>query len=132
MGLGWISFDFREVGLASSIGFRGREPEVMSSDFGENGNLVWNFKNDLGRVGEEAHQAALEEVVGLMERLLKRYFNPDLLAKFTLVCVPASSKEKTVGRFRNFAEGLCQRTGMADGFDFVEVTWGEAGGGPCG
>ncbi len=83
---------------------------------------VWNFKNDPNKTSESAHQQALNRVIPAFEELLKKTFGSDILKYLTLVCIPASTQEKSERRYREFSDCLCHNTGMTNAFPYIQVT----------
>ena len=83
--------------------------------------IVWYFKNDPEKTPEAAHKRVLDRVVPQFANLLKTTFGEEALKYLTLVCIPASSKEKNDSRYKEFSERLCQETGIENAFPFVEV-----------
>lgn len=82
---------------------------------------VWNFKNTPGKTSEEDHQEALEEVIPRIKEILVNTFQDINLQYLTLVCIPASTAEKTFGRYKEFSERLCNITGMINAYDYITV-----------
>lgn len=82
---------------------------------------VWNFKNTPGKTSEEDHQEALEEVIPRIKELLLNTFGNTCLQNLTLVCIPASTAEKTFARYKEFSDRLCNITGIINAYDYITV-----------
>ena len=82
---------------------------------------VWYFKNDPEKTSKEAHKRVLERIIPQFVDLLKNTFEEETLKYLTLVCIPASTKEKNDARYKEFSERLCQETGIENAFPFVQV-----------
>lgn len=72
---------------------------------------VWKFK--------DGDQATTAEVAQWVARTLDEKM-PDL-DSCTLVCIPASSEEKTQARYEQFAKDVCKATGMANAYKHIKV-----------
>lgn len=83
---------------------------------------VWNFKNTPGKTEEDDHQEALNEVIPRIKSELCSTFGESSLKYLTLVCIPASSAEKTESRYEEFSERLCDETGMENAYSHMSVT----------
>lgn len=99
----------------------------MSCDFEANKRewedrwTVWNFKNTLGKTSEEDHQEALSDVIPRINNILTTTFGKKYLKYLTLVCIPASTVEKTSARYKEFSERLCKETGMINAYNYTTV-----------
>lgn len=82
---------------------------------------VWNFKNTPGKTEAYAHEEALDTVIPEIEERLVDTFGSSLLKKLTLVCIPASSAEKTKARYAEFSRRLCRITGMINAYEHMNV-----------
>ena len=71
--------------------------------------IIWGFKD--GRV----------TVDGIVSLKLKSIFEYGR-KKFTFVCIPASTQEKTNRRYNYFMNRVCEQTGMANGYNYVRIT----------
>lgn len=80
---------------------------------------VWNFKNTPGKTSEEDHQEALDDVIPRIKEILITTFGETYLRSLTLVCIPASTAEKTDARFNEFSKRLCNETGMINAYDYM-------------
>ena len=69
--------------------------------------LVWNFKNTPGKTSTSAHTDALNNVVPRLKKLLINTFGLHNLKELVLVCIPASSQQKTSLRYKEFSQMLC-------------------------
>ena len=83
-------------------------------------NLVWNFKNDVNRIPAFRHEAALNVLLPKFELVLRKTFGSEL-SDITLVCIPASSKQKNIDRYEEFSRRLCEATGMANAYPHIRV-----------
>lgn len=81
---------------------------------------VWNFKNTPGKTSFSDHQNALDTVIPRLRNKLFDTFGTKL-NKLTLVCIPASTQEKTLARYEKFSRLLCSETGMENSFDKISV-----------
>ena len=84
--------------------------------------LVWNFKNTPGKTSTSAHTDALNNVVPRLKKLLINTFGLHNLKELVLVCIPASSQQKTSLRYKEFSQMLCSETGMTSAYDKMTVT----------
>lgn len=69
--------------------------------------VVWHFKNTPGKTTARDYNRALDYVIPKIKSKLNACFGVGSLKYLTLVCIPASSVEKTKARFENFSEKLC-------------------------
>lgn len=83
--------------------------------------LVWNFKNTPDKTSEEDHLSAVDKVVERLSSLLFKTFGEENLKYFTLVCIPASSQEKTNLRYEDFSRMICSKTGLISSFYKIRV-----------
>jgi small subunit ribosomal protein S1 len=81
---------------------------------------IWNFKNTPGKTTPAKHEEALSEVIPRVKKQLENTFGHSLNS-LTLVCIPASSSEKTSARYEDFSIRLCERTGMSNAYDYMTV-----------
>lgn len=79
-----------------------------------NRSFVWGFKD-----GKDYYQSKAIEMVSefINDSGLKRYAN-----KLALVCSPASNNISNSSRFRFFSEEVCNKTGIVNGFDHINLT----------
>lgn len=82
---------------------------------------VWNFKNTPGKTSLEDHEEALDKVIPEIKEKLVSTFGFDCLRNITLVCIPASSQQKTVARYEDFSRRLCNETGMTNAYHHMNV-----------
>lgn len=82
---------------------------------------VWNFKNTPGKICEEDHQEALKKVLPRLKDILLNTFGDKYLQNLTFVCIPASTVEKTIARYKEFSKTLCNITGMINAYDYITV-----------
>ena len=82
---------------------------------------VWNFKNTPGKTSSADHESALRLVLPQIKTKLVSTFGTSNLRKLTLVCIPASSAEKTRARYKDFSQRICRETGMTNAFDYLQV-----------
>lgn len=83
--------------------------------------LVWNFKNTPGKTTIQNHNNALNLVIWRVKNLLITTFGQSSLKYITLVCIPASSADKTKARYEEFSKRLCDETGMSNAYYHMEV-----------
>lgn len=84
--------------------------------------IVWNFKNDPNRhIQAREHDYAVNYVIKELNGLLSKTFSSTDLSKLTLVCIPASTQEKTESRYKEFCKKMCDVTGMINSYDKIEV-----------
>ena len=86
---------------------------------------VWNFKNTPGKTTLNQHQSALNIVIPSLIQLLNNSFGQKI-GKLTLVCIPASSEEKTRLRYEQFSQLICSATGMQNAYHYITIR-GERG-----
>ena len=87
--------------------------------------LIWNFKNTPGKTTPSQHQSALNSIIPSLVQLLRKTFG-EKLDMLTLVCIPASSKEKTRLRYEQFSQIICSETGMQNAYQYITIQ-GERG-----
>ena len=83
--------------------------------------LVWNFKNTPGKTDASEHTTTLDLVVPRMKSILISAFGEQLLKNLTLVCIPASTAEKTELRYAEFSRRICAETGMMNSYNRITV-----------
>lgn len=88
-------------------------------------NLIWDFKANPNRPQSEAeikrrHDRATNEIIPEIKRVLSRYFG-NQKTKLTFVCIPSSKKIVTERRYKDFAEIICNETGMTNGYYHVHI-----------
>jgi len=86
----------------------------LSKEQISNRSFVWGFKD-----GKDYYQSKAIEMVSefINSSGLKRYAN-----KLVLVCSPASNNISNANRFRFFSEEVCNKTGIDNGFDHINLT----------
>ena len=82
---------------------------------------VWNFKNTQGKTLSSNHDRVLNNVIPQIKAKLQGTFGNYLLTRITLVCIPASSEEKTRARYEEFSTRLCSETGMINAYNHMHV-----------
>ena len=82
---------------------------------------VWNFKNTPGKTTPARHKRALDTVIPQIKSKLVSTFGMSSLEHLTLVCIPASSAEKTQARYEEFSQRLCRETGMINAYEHMWV-----------
>ncbi|MBO4658911.1 MAG: phosphoribosyltransferase [Prevotella sp.] len=92
----------------------------LSAEEWDNREMIYNFKNNSELTDPISHQQALEKAIGLFIPMLKTTFG-EQLHQLTLVCIPASTAEKTKARFEDFARIVTEETGMENGYHHVQV-----------
>lgn len=96
-----------------------------SSDEWDIRKLIWNFKANPNRPTPMSeikmlHEESMQRVLPDLIKCLTQYFGSNL-KKLTLVCIPSSKKEVTERRYKQFSEILTSNTGMANGYDYIQV-----------
>jgi len=92
-----------------------------TEDEWDNRNIIWAFKNNPDRSSTRiSYTEALEKVIDYATTVLTKDFGEDL-EKLTLVCITASTKEKTERRFKQFAEKLCSKTKMLNSYSRINI-----------
>lgn len=89
-------------------------------------NLIWDFKANPNKPMSPSeillhHERAMMTIIPKVEKCLGIFFGSEV-RKLTLVCIPSSKQEVTERRYKEFSRLLSQRTGMANGFDYITVT----------
>ena len=92
----------------------------LSNEEWDNREMIHNFKNNSELTDPISHLNAMNKAIELFVTLLQDSFG-DLLPQLTLVCIPASTAEKTAARFEEFARLVCEKTGMANGYAHIPV-----------
>lgn len=87
--------------------------------------LVWDFKNTPGKTLGPNHERALKCVIPMLSKLLLDTFGHDI-KDVVLVCIPASSQQKTELRYKDFSRLLCSQTGMISAYDKMTVKDGNS------
>lgn len=87
--------------------------------------LIWDFKanpNKPTTLGEiiKLHESATEKILPNLIHSLKFFFGSQLNL-LTLVCIPASKKEITERRYKNFSDKLSIETCMKNGYKYIHV-----------
>lgn len=84
-------------------------------------HTVWHFKNDPSRgVSRFDHDYALDQVVGLVKKTINSAFGAKA-EYLTLVCLTASTQQKTELRFKKFAERICSDLKMSNAYPHIKV-----------
>jgi len=83
--------------------------------------LVWNFKNTPGKTSTSDHKNALNKIIPMLKQKLMSTFGEDRLKHLTLVCIPASSQDKTQARYEEFSNRLCSELGMTNAYPHIRV-----------
>lgn len=89
-------------------------------------NMIWDFKaNPHKPMSIETimrlHKDAVSEIVDDMEKCLNHFFGEDT-KYLTLVCVPSSQAVINQRRYEDFAQLMCSRTQMENGYSHIRVT----------
>lgn len=87
------------------------DKSVISNESNMFREYVWQFKNG---TNESVTQDAIKVVSDCINQ---EFTNVD---DTIFVCIPASNHEKTTLRFKNFSAGVCQKTGLIDGFGHIQ------------
>ncbi len=84
-------------------------------------HTVWDFKNDIGKnVSMSANAVARNKVVQLVESTIRSTFGTKT-KYLTLVCLTASTQNKTERRFREFSERVCRDLNMTNAYPHIRV-----------
>ncbi len=84
--------------------------------------IIWNFKNDPDKsISSMQHEYALNCVIPQIWQRLCDTFGEEYLQFLTLVCLPASTKEKNAARYDEFSKWLCEKTGMENAYNHVHI-----------
>ena len=84
---------------------------------------VWDFKNDPDRdISLIDHVNALDKVIPQIKKKLTDTFGEKYLQFISLVCIPASTKERNELRYDTFSRRLCKLTGMENAFKHITIT----------
>lgn len=81
--------------------------------------LVWGFKGDPSKITMEEHEKALSEVIKCATTSLGCTFGYDIKKEITLCCVPSSTHDSYVTRYKHFSHIICEKLNMIDGFDLI-------------
>ena len=89
-------------------------------------NMIWDFKaNPHKPMSIETimrlHKDAVREIVDDMEKCLNHFFGEDT-KYLTLVCVPSSQAVINQRRYEDFAQLMCSRTQMENGYSHIRLT----------
>ena len=82
--------------------------------------MIYNFKNNSELTDPISHRQAMQKAIGMLVPVLEKTFG-ELLRELTLVCIPASTAEKTAARFEEFSSLITAQTGMENGYPHVNV-----------
>ena len=92
----------------------------LSNEEWDNREMIFNFKNNSELTDPISHQKAMTKAIQLLTVLLEETFGT-LLPHLTLACIPASTTEKTVARFKDFAQLVTEATGMDNGYEHIHI-----------
>jgi hypothetical protein len=92
----------------------------LSPEEWDNREMIYNFKNNSELTDPISHRQAMTKAIELLLPLLERTFG-DRLPLLTLVCIPASTAEKTAARFDEFSQQVCTSTGMGNAYSHIHV-----------
>ena len=92
-----------------------------TEDEWENRWLVWDFKNTPNKTSASDHQKALNRIIPMLKEKLVSTFGEDRLKRLTLVCIPASSREKNKARYEEFSNRICGELGMTNAYPHITV-----------
>ena len=70
--------------------------------------FIWDFKD------------GKKDIADMVSTKIKRLIHENL-DKYTFVCIPASSQVDNNRRYKKFMEQVCETTGMANGYNYVEI-----------
>jgi predicted amidophosphoribosyltransferase len=83
---------------------------------------IWYFKNDPNKnVTVSNHRLALNHAISWVKDTLKSTFG-EKTKHLTLVCLTASTQQKTDLRFKEFAGEVCRDLNMTNAYDEIKVT----------
>ena len=85
--------------------------------------LIWDFKNDPDKnIDPERHEYVLKVLIRkLLFALEKEFSGSEYMSYLTLVCLPASTKDKNEARYKDFSQRLCKVTCMENGFEHIHI-----------
>ena len=83
--------------------------------------IIWDFKNTPGQTSATEHQEALDIAIPMIKDKLLTTFKAESLKYLTLVCIPASSQDKTQARYEDFSNRICGELGMANAYLHIKV-----------
>lgn len=84
-------------------------------------HTVWDFKNDIDKnVSISDNAVARNKVVQLVESTIRSTFGTKT-KYLTLVCLTASTQNKTERRFREFSERVCRDLNMTNAYPHIRV-----------
>jgi len=92
----------------------------LSNEEWDNREMIQNFKNNSELTDPISHENAMRKAITMLTRLLHDTFG-EKLPLLTLVCIPASTAEKTAARFEEFSRLVCEETGMSNGYEHITV-----------
>lgn len=96
-----------------------RYKDIATPSMQADWKLVWNFKNDRN-IPPTEYQRTLDYVVKMTIDTLNSTFGPRTKC-LTLVCLSASTAERTKQRFEEFSRRVCSALGMRNGYDYIRV-----------
>lgn len=70
--------------------------------------FIWDFKD------------GKKDIADMVSTKIKRLIRENL-DKYTFVCIPASTQVDNNRRYKKFMEQVCETTGMANGYSYVEI-----------
>ncbi len=84
--------------------------------------LIWSFKAEPSKKQHIGHYSAISTVIWNLAPRLKEIFNSGNINQLTLVCIPASTIEKTHIRYDDFYKKISAETGIQNGSNLVGLT----------
>lgn len=87
--------------------------------------LIWDFKANPSQPTSESlikskHEQAINKILPIAVKVIKHYFGNQRF-KLTLVCIPSSKQKVTERRYKDWAQRLCEDTGMSNGYNHISV-----------
>ena len=82
--------------------------------------LIWNFKGDISKVTNEEHQMALIKIKDKVVSTIGCTFGFDLKQEIVFCCVPSSTKQSFMLRYKQFSKQVSNSLNMVDGYDMVK------------
>ncbi|MCE4566040.1 phosphoribosyltransferase [Maribellus sp. CM-23] len=76
--------------------------------------LIWNFKDGDSTI-------ATSQIATMVSNKLNQTFSINERSMLTLVCAPASTRQKNIKRFQRFSQIVCTNTGLNNGFEMLTI-----------
>lgn len=81
--------------------------------------LIWNFKGDISKVSNEEHQKALLKIKDKVVSTIGCSMGFDLKQDIVFFCVPSSTKQSYLLRYKEFSKQVCDKLNMVNGYEMV-------------